>query len=70
MERRLIDLETAKHRLKDGEAHKLRMSLMNVKVVSSKGVVEGVFNLENALAMVQVQAGRDQEKNGHVAALD
>jgi hypothetical protein len=64
MERRL-DLETAKHRLTDGEAHKLRESLMNMKAVSSKAV-ESVFNLENELVMVQ--AGREQDKNDHVAA--
>ena len=64
MERRL-DLETAKHRLTDGEAHKLRKSLLNMKAVSSKAV-ESVFHLENELVMVQ--AGREQDKTDHVAA--
>ncbi len=64
MQRRL-DLETAKHRLTDGEAHKLRKSLLNMKAVSSKAV-ESVFNLKNELVMVQ--ADREQDKTDHGAA--
>jgi hypothetical protein len=66
MERRL-HLETAQKRLANGEMHKLGMSITNFKAVSSKAV-EAVFNLENELAMAQ--AGRDQDKKDHIAAVE